>query len=123
VTEDELQALCEEWQQRLRLQDWTVFVRLLRQRDMPDENDQAHVHWVLTKRNAKIAILDPIDYSPDCWTPQDQEISLVHELLHLHCAGFDDFKPDHPPGIALEQMIHAVSTALVMTKREPQATS
>lgn len=122
MTEPELQALCACWQSRLRLQDWNVTVKIVRARDMPSavSNSAACCEWQLCKRRAVIRLLDPLDAEPEGpwpYSDEDQERSLVHELLHLHSAPYDDFKIDSRKDVALEQSIHAISLALVELER------
>ena len=115
MTEHELQALCAEWQKRLRLQDWDVKVQLARRWAMEPGN-QAECEWNLRKRIAVIRVLDSVDWNSDTPWPQDQEQSLVHELLHLHFAPFRA-EPETPQDVAQEQAIDAIARALVELKR------
>lgn len=119
MTQEELQALCADWQARLRLQDWDVFVVVKRERDMRS-NCMGSVNWVLPKRVAAIQILDPCDFPPDVVCEQDQEKTLVHELLHLHFAPFAvaETEDGGPQDLAQEQAINAIASALVKLKRE-----
>lgn len=119
LTEAEAQALCLEWQKILRLSDWDVRVRVRRKDTIELQGDdiQGRCYWTVTRREATIILLDPVDFPPSCTFPQDMEATLVHELLHLHGAGFDEFKVGDAQDRALEQMIHATSYALVELKR------
>lgn len=112
-TEEQLKAKCAEWQKILRLEDWTIFTGIYRSRDFKTENSQAEIEPFLQKRMAKIRILDPVDYEPTCWTPQDMEISLVHELLHIHLFKLFADRADESRQIAEEQAIEAISNGLV----------
>jgi len=116
--EDQLQADRAYWQKVLRLQDWDIEVKVVRARDMNLEESAASVNWVLPKRMASVAIRDPIDYPPGLMGEQDQEVSLVHELLHLHYAGFDETERGSLQETLLEQSIEAISRALVLLKRQ-----
>jgi hypothetical protein len=117
-SEDQLQQDLDYWQKVLRLQDWDVEVNVVRARDMTLENSAAAVTWVLPKRMASVTIMDPIDYPPGLMGEQDQEVSLVHELLHLHYAPFDETEKGSLPEVMLEQSIEAISRALVLLKRQ-----
>lgn len=119
--DDELRAACEEWQKRLRLQDWVVKCRIARNKEGL-EKVQGNCTWVLTKKMATILVLDPLDYPDDTMHPQDMEQTLVHELLHLHFCPFDD-ESNTPKEIAIEQAVDCIAFALVNTHREsiPQA--
>lgn len=115
-TEKELQKLCREWQKRLRLQDWDVKVFVKRESQFINENAAGECSWQLAKKLAVIRILDPIDYGSNLAWPQDQEATLVHELLHLHFAPFAA-KDDTPEDTAQEQAIDLIARALVELKR------
>jgi hypothetical protein len=112
-SDEQLKAKCAEWQKILRLEDWTIFIEIHRARDLKTENSQAEIEPFLLKRMAKIRILAPIDYEPTCWTPQDMEVSLVHELLHIHLFQLFADRENESRQIAEEQAIEAISRALV----------
>ncbi|NWL89576.1 hypothetical protein DMN77_18675 [Paenibacillus sp. 79R4] len=113
LTEDELRTKCTEWQKILRLQDWIVIPKIKRGRDMPIPDVCGSCCWDLTQRMAAINILDPIDYPPDAIVPNDMELTLVHELLHLHFAAVE------PEGasIAGEQAIESISWGVIALAR------
>lgn len=113
--ESELQALCLDWQRRLRLQDWTVRATWARYWEL---NGVAHVAYVTEAKTAHIKVIVPEDYrsDEDLW-PYVPEQSLVHELLHLHFAPFDTERGS-PLHIAEEQAVAAMAEALVTLKRE-----
>lgn len=118
LTQEQLEALCREWQGILRLQDWRVFLRKTRARDMSNPDHQGECEWVLSRKEAYISLLDPVDYPPDAIEPQDEELTLVHELMHLHFAPFwTDKGEDDPERIAMEQAIELTAQALVRLKR------
>jgi hypothetical protein len=98
------------------LQDWFITASIKRSRDLLD-NSQACVSWVLNKKMATIGIIDPIDYPPDSMFPQDMEISLVHELLHLHFAPISDKDFDNQFELAEEQAIESISFGLINAAR------
>ena len=114
-TQDQLQEKLLEWQKRLRLQDWIIKVKLVRERDMNLDGVQGEVFWVIEKKMATIRILDPIDYPPDEMEPQDMENILVHELLHLH---FAPLRYDGFSEIAEEQAIESITSGIIASYRE-----
>lgn len=114
---NELRKLCQEWQSRLRLNDWEIKLFISRERDMIRPGLQGENTWEIKNKSAIIKILDPIDYPPDVLWEQDMEKTLVHELLHLHFAPFDKYEEDSMEGIAIEQAIDAIAKALVTLKR------
>lgn len=118
LTLEQAETLCREWQETLRLQDWDIKVKIARGNglDLP-EGVQGRCEWVLAKRLAFIRILDPVDWDKTILWPQDMEATLVHELLHLHFAPFDDFPEDSQKNTATEQAIVALSFSLVNLKR------
>lgn len=107
------------WQQQLRLQDWEIDLQFRRADEMPTVGSQGACKWTLARRNAIIYLLDPVDYprSIPARFAQDHEVTLVHELLHLHACPFDRFEEGSPDETALEQMIVATSQALVALYR------
>lgn len=115
MTDRELQELCGWWQKVLRLQDWDVKVLVKRRFQMPADA-QGQVDYVLQNRKAVISVLAAEDYEPDHLWPQDQEKTLVHELIHLHMAPFAA-PTGTPQDIAQEQAIEALAGALVRLKR------
>lgn len=120
LTEVELRQKCAEWQKVLRLEDWDVKVKLKRGRDL-ELGGAGECGWTIEKKQALIKITDSADYPPDCIIPQDMERTLVHELLHLHFAPFDDFESGTAEDTATEQAIHFISCALVdLARRTPK---
>ena len=116
MTNEQLQALCREWQQVLRLQDWDVRCKFVRQREMTDSGCAGECRFQLEKKQAVIYVIDPIDWPPNCAWPQDVEKTLVHELLHLHMA---PFQPSHDTleHVMMEQAIESIATGLVRLRR------
>jgi hypothetical protein len=104
--------------------DWDVYIKFCRGRDMSIPDVAGSCNWTLTKREASLRILDPIDYPDDVVVDQDVERTVVHELLHLHFAPFmEDYKPDDLEHIAKEQAIETIAKTLVNLKRETEAVS
>ena len=72
---------------RLRLRDWTIYVR-----DDPPHDGEciASIHCVEGRKVANIRFNDPfLDDSPE-----DQRHTIVHELLHCHVNGAWDYAVD-----------------------------
>lgn len=116
-TQEQLEDLCREWQERLRLQDWRVRIAISRQWEFENHEREGECDWQLDKKRAVIRILDPVDYPPNLVVPQDQEKTLVHELLHLHGAPLG-LPQDTAREIALENFIEFTAQALVELKRQ-----
>lgn len=115
----ELQKQLTYWQKVLYLQDWTIDLKLARSWEMPDHSTLASCHWYLQRKDAFIQVLHPDDIAgvsklfiggEEC----DYDISLVHELLHLHFAAFhrEEDETHH------EQAINAISRGMVKMWRE-----
>lgn len=120
MTEEQLNELCIEWQKVLRLQDWDIVVKLDRQRQFENKTAQGEVAWVFGRKEAIIKILDPTDYPTECIFEQDQEETLVHELLHLHFADWSEMMEDGNTPSVGEQGIQCIAQALVRVKRQSQ---
>jgi hypothetical protein len=107
----ELEALCAEWQKRLRIQDWIITLVV--------NYDSSTCGSCTTCKSRKLATITVAH--PDCNTHEndkDYEATLVHELLHVHAAGFDGLlEEDSAERMAYEQMIDLVSYALVKGRR------
>lgn len=110
------------WQKVLYLQDWTIDLRVARQWEMSDNTTLAECEWFLSRRDAIIRVLAPSDLAgvnkyfikdEEC----DYDVSLVHELLHLHFAPFHTEKDE----VAHEQAINAISRGMVKVWREQTA--
>lgn len=118
LNEDELIEKCTEWQEILGLQNWVIGIAAAKSNQFELSGSEGEVDWVLSRKEAKIKILDPVDYPENTFVPFDMETCLVHELLHLHYAPFDNTEPKTLENIALEQSIHFISKALVDLKRK-----
>ena len=117
MNEPELQELCRKWQTILRLQDWDVEAVFVRQSELEDAD--ARIFPTLARKEAKIKILDPIDFHgerlKDSGTPTNIEMLLVHELLHLHFEPFWD-NEEQKHELEMEQAIHSLAKSLVFLK-------
>lgn len=119
LTEDELRQLCAEYQRILRLQDWRSKVKIAREYDFDKPDAEGQVRYTLARKEALIYVLDHLDYQPTQAFPQDMEVTLVHELLHLHFAEISDKCQEagidiHTP---LEQAIQSLAEAVVQLRR------
>ena len=117
--EEQARQACAEWQERLKLQHWLVKARICRRDDMGLEDSCGTCAWTLSRAEALLKLLDPIDYPEDGIVDQDHEVTLVHELLHIHFAPFaSDLKPDSLEHIAMERAIDVMSKTMVELKRK-----
>ena len=119
LTLAEAVSLCAEWQKILRLQDWVVEVKIARGNGIDlSPACMGDVTSNPKRKMALIKLLDPNDWDRNIMVPQDMEVTLVHELLHLQCRGFDYLiKDDSPEDTGYEQMIILTSHALVYLRR------
>ena len=89
VTSAEVKAEAERlityWQRQLRLEDWDVTVIV------PDYDPEgaAKISTSNVMGVAKITIRNPAITPPGRFGPEDLEISVVHELLHLRFPHID----------------------------------
>ena len=115
--EEQLQEKLKQWQERLRLQDWIVKVKIVRQREMQADR-QGEVEFNVHNKVAMIKIIDPIDY--DDWDKQDMEDTLVHELLHLHLSGISLHfgKNNDVYEMLEEQAIESIAHGLIKAERK-----
>lgn len=101
MTDYKLKAMLEQWQKRLRMQDWDIQISHKRWREM--QGDSGTVPWGRAMFNrqhadAEIEILHPDDYE-QCTDPNhckrthggdDIEVTVVHELLHIKFPGIQE---------------------------------
>jgi len=116
----DLDALLDEWQSRLRLQDWDIQISW-----------DSHYHveafgrtkTSLSNRAAVVTLVPPEQIQHEC-ACDDPEVTLVHELLHVKAADVLENMPHtERPQIDCplwECFIEHVAQALVAAKRGQQ---
>ena len=112
-----LSKLTSKWQKILRLQDWGIHASIRRANEMVNTDAEGECYWTLSLKEGFIHILDPIDHNPRAIHPPDIEETLVHEMLHLHFAQWDD---DTEGGIPVsgEQAIECIAQALTKLEKK-----
>jgi hypothetical protein len=115
LTEPEILEKLKYWQNKLGLDSWEIKFSFKRQSQL-GPTEQAHCEWVLPKSSAIVNIVCHEDYDCNPW-PQDMETSLVHELLHIKSAAFDDFEEKSLQHAKFEQFIDQMSKILVTMDR------
>lgn len=116
--QDEARALCDEWQKRLRLQDWRISVDVLRHYRMPETvceggTEAAHMVKHRHTKQAEITICHPDDVHPETPDkPASLEQSIIHELLHIHMDAWDP-EPDCSDYWEMECAINLIADAMV----------
>jgi len=74
------------WQQRLRLEHWTVSVKLAKPEKLR-RGTLGNIHWDEPTKTAVIRVLSAAEYPmPYRGALRDMEFTLVHELIHLELA-------------------------------------
>lgn len=112
--EKDLNELLKEWQKRLRLQDWEITLKVIN--DQSEDGQYASCKHCFKYKSAVIRIYElPDTDQGDRTCNTDYEVTLIHELLHLHAAAFDSEIPKHLDD-HIEFMIEAVARALVDAK-------
>jgi len=102
------------WQSVLRLRDWDIELRFVRQHDLPTDA-VGGVTWGLNARMATVSLLDPVDADPEApESIRDSEATLVHELVHVVLARVSSTETDR---ISYEQGIDALARALLGLER------
>lgn len=117
---DELRLLMAYWQERLRLQHWDVKLKIARATDFSDTSARGENNWVQSTAESVIHILDPVDWPKNTPFEQDVEITLVHDLLHLHFSPFDNTAKESQGKIMLERAIDHIAKALVEVRRRTE---
>ncbi len=110
LSQENLESLLAEWQKILRLQDWQIKVSFARGHEI--EGHQGRITIYLNFKQALIKLRNPIDWTDEDF-PDDTEVDLVHELIHLHINTFDTTKPGTLERVALEQVDELLARALV----------
>lgn len=108
----DLDALCREWQKRLRLQDWSIEIRYAEYGELDDDNG-ATISWFDQKKRARI-LVRPDEFFKEGTVPENVEIRVIHELLHLHLWYIEGHTPMQK--IAEENAISFISVALFSLK-------
>jgi hypothetical protein len=116
VTDEQVHDWLRIWQKRLRLEDWKIDVKIVRIWEL-EQGTLGHIDWSAPHKTAVIKVLNPADYElPKDKIPQDMELSIVHELVHLHLSVLPLNKSSRT---AEEQVVSMISDALVNLEHQP----
>ena len=119
VTEEQTQDWLRVWQKRLRLDDWKIEVKIVRIWEL-EHGTLGHIDWSTPRKSAVIKVLNPADYElPPDKIPADMELSIVHELVHLHLSVLPLSKTSRG---AEEQVVTMIADALVSLEHNPPPT-
>lgn len=121
--EGRLNIRAHYWQEVLRLMDWNVKVLLRRRHEMKHPHALGMNSWDMNRKASTITMCSPEDLPSHNESfegeENDYDVTLVHELLHLHFAPFwptdEDASVDELP---MEQAINLLSYALVSLDRK-----
>jgi len=115
VTDEQVHDWLHIWQKRLRLEDWKVDVKIVRIWEL-EQGTLGHIDWSIPHKTATIKVLNPADYElPKDKIPADMELSIVHELVHLHLLVLPLNKSSRN---AEEQVVSMIADALVSLEHE-----
>lgn len=110
MTIEELAALKDEWQKKLRLMDWKIEIVFCDERDLVTKNSGGQVSMNTHHRLATIEMLKQEQRKPEA---PEIEQTLVHEMLHIVLAPLTwQYSPESPPHILEEQAIHVITEAI-----------
>lgn len=117
MTDADLQACLAYWQPRLRLADWHIVAEFARGADLDGNVGDTALWW--ESRKAKIRIVPQNEWRSGRIPHHpldDEEDTLVHELLHCAFSGFEE-PPSTPEGKLQHQVINALAAALIEEHR------
>jgi len=103
------------WQDRLKLQDWTISVVQSHPNDLR-RGTLGNIHWDADKQTAVIRVLDASDYQrPFKAALKDMEFTVVHELVHLELSSLTkNFKSRSEESYSgEEQAVNGIAGALL----------
>lgn len=113
----ELIEAVDYWSGVIGLRDWHVKATLSPRHEFDDDEQQGLCRVYEHHRAARIWILRAEDYPGNASYPQDHELTLVHELTHIHIHPLEPEHYDERLEIAKEQAVNAISEGLVKLKR------
>lgn len=120
-TQEELEARCKVWQERLRLQDWDIRVVFASKAELFMDHHPNHAYGDCERHlddlRARIRVIRPEDYSHSFGVPLDMEELLVHELLHVNFAHLCAAGLSQAEQLSLETGINMAAGALIRSWR------
>jgi len=124
LAESYLHQRLARWQERLKLQDWTISLVMSHPTELR-RGTLGNVHWDADKKTAVIRVLDAADYGrPFRATLEDMEFTVVHELVHLELTSLTrNFKSRSEESFSQEeQAVNRLSDALLQLDHVDQST-
>jgi hypothetical protein len=105
------------WQQRLKLQDWSVSLVVSPQSDLRP-GTLGNIHWDADKKTAVIRVLGSSDgEAPPPAALLDMELTVVHELIHLELASLP--KTDASRSVEELAVDHLAEALLALDRKDP----
>lgn len=99
-----IQKLLKQWQKTLYLQDWDIQIRYAPPHEMCELSRLAEIEYSIAAKEGVIRICYP-NPNVSRIINQDMEMSIVHELLHLHyIAAQKNLEPD-----TAEHIMHEIA--------------
>ena len=112
----ELNDCLKEWQERLFLGDWIIKACLVDANELPE--NAGYNNWIFEKQVSFIQIARLTDDAKTRMTKVFQEVTLVHELLHLKFGLVEN--ADSYEGKFVEihehQLVEQMARSLIMAK-------
>jgi hypothetical protein len=116
VTDEQVNDWLHVWQNRLGLNEWKIDVKIVRIWEL-EQGTLGHIDWSSPHKTATIKVLNPADYElPKDKIPADMELSVVHELVHLHLSVLPLNKASRP---LEEKVVSMIADALVNLEHHP----
>lgn len=118
VSSDTVGPLLIEWQERLRLQDWSIKIAVV-PHTRTGSLGSARMH--AKYKGAEIEIMNPAFIDPAIICNTDVEVTLVHELLHLQGGALTEYLEDEKLRWyhdEMERLVELTAIALVKLKRD-----
>ena len=106
--ESRLERQMRSWQKRLGLDEWSIAVRVVRQKEI-DQNAWGTAEWDPDHKTGVINVLDPRDYNlKGAELRLDMECTIVHELVHIQVSPLAA-----PDAHVREDVVNRIMTALL----------
>ncbi|MCK5604172.1 hypothetical protein KAR91_19955 [Candidatus Pacearchaeota archaeon] len=118
---EHIAEMIEYWQPRLGISDWTIDLEVKQQIDVHNDGVAA-TNFLLSRRQGWVE-LSRSDSRSENSMKDDQEMSLVHELLHIIFAAWHDSTRAHLTtsgveyDVCCEQPIDQLAETLVLMRR------
>lgn len=112
----ELNDCLKEWQERLFLGDWIIKACLVDANELPE--NAGYNNWIFEKQTSFIQIARLTDDTKARMTKVFQEVTLVHELLHLKFGLVENVDSYEGKFVEIHehQLVEQMAKSLIMAK-------